>query len=98
MPDLTREIYMSCETNRHWSMNFWSSDMETEYTVTWNNNAGYSCTCKGFKYRSECKHIKKVIKDNLRCGWHEWLDSEEQEIKGKCPKCGGETKPEIWMV
>jgi hypothetical protein len=31
-----------------------------EYTVTLNVDGKYSCTCKGFAFRRECKHVKSI--------------------------------------
>lgn len=31
-----------------------------DYTVTRLSNGTYTCTCKGFQFRKQCKHIKGV--------------------------------------
>jgi len=50
------------------------------------------CTCKGFQFRKNCKHVKEVEKN--RCSWHGAYDerqNEEQEKNHICPVCGKET-------
>lgn len=55
----------------------------------------YTCTCPHFQYRLSgtgvhCKHIIKVIVDELRCGWNESLEVGFDFPADKCcPKCHG---------
>ena len=50
------------------------------------------CTCKGYKFRKTCKHVKQLEHD--RCSWHGLYDesqTREQEFNRVCPVCGKET-------
>jgi hypothetical protein len=82
-----------------------SSDGKTKYTVTFaGGEGGAHCTCKGFAYRKDCRHISEVFKKG--CFWNpQWYDGGSREIKPtnyidedhhistRCPKCGGPTVP-----
>lgn len=48
---------------------------------------GYTCTCRGFQYRGECSHIKKVR--STRCGWNAACEPGLLPLHRKCPECGG---------
>ena len=37
-----------------------SSDGVTYYTVTLKNGKGWDCNCKGFAYRSQCRHLEEA--------------------------------------
>ena len=57
------------------------------------------CTCKGFKYHKQCKHLKKLwdkVQTGEICTWHEQssmqVQSKEQEDQMICPSCSGETE------
>jgi len=54
---------------------------------------GWTCTCKGFKYRGECRHIKEIEYNEERCAWNESGNPNlrrKKNNKGQftCPKCG----------
>lgn len=38
----------------------WSSDGETLYPVTMENGKAKLCVCKGFQYRSHCRHLEEA--------------------------------------
>ena len=66
----------------------YSSHIPGPYQCNWD------CTCPGFRYRRECKHVKAA--EEARCGHgvmaaagspeNDWPD-------GKCPKCGAIAVP-----
>ena len=69
------------------------------YHVHWGRNedkGGYAwhCTCKGFHYRGECRHIKEIEQNESRCAWNESANPNlkcpvDKNGKATCPKCGG---------
>lgn len=80
-----------------------SSDGKTTYTVTMAGMSAH-CTCKGFQFKQECKHITYVYRN--ACLWNpQWYDGNpdptirpkeyiEPLITGEeCPVCGGPTVP-----
>lgn len=46
-----------------WEVKSYKGDKK--YTVTFKNGA-YSCTCIGFQYRRNCKHIEHIKSENER--------------------------------
>lgn len=98
MPELSRQIAITCATNENWSTQIKGSKGDF-YTVSWVYLPGggvqydYQCTCPGFVFRgrriTHCKHIETVIKAHLRCGWNESLEPTLEALDGKCPNCGG---------
>lgn len=60
---------------------------------------GAHCTCPGFKYRQDCKHVNETFKRG--CFWHpQWHDAGPAEVRPvevtphtvpgeQCPGCGG---------
>ena len=84
MPDLTIEYTEVCEQlepyRHHWHVGKYEQVVEHDYEL--------SCTCLGFKYRNDCKHVKEVAQN--RCTWHGHYD-EKQKTPGICPRCGGKT-------
>ena len=98
MSDLTEHTAWTCQTNVEWTHGVEGSK-GTMYTVTFERlpeatEYGYTCTCKGFKYRGECRHIKKVVALERRCAWNETLEiGLEPVVDGDgdrwCPRCGG---------
>lgn len=52
---------------------------------------GWTCECRGFQFRKDCKHIDEAEKQ--RCGWHQQFDAGEPVDDGnikRCPECGAE--------
>lgn len=95
MPEFTVATVRCCRTNFQWEKNVISKD--NTYTVRWEHlfgNAetqyGWTCTCEGYKFRKNCKHITQV--ENLRCGWNQELEPTlNANTDGSCPQCGGPT-------
>lgn len=75
--------YLWCPDNAHYY------EKVKDYHVNYDMRNGWTCTCKGFQFRKNCKHIEEV--ENNRCGWGGGAligsPSEEPE-DGKCPECG----------
>jgi len=51
---------------------------------------GYTCTCRGFRYRADCRHIKEAR--GRRCGWNAACEPGVLPIRRACPECGGPVK------
>lgn len=58
------------------------------------------CQCKGYNYRSRCKHQEQAAE--RVCGWSELKNRQQQngdEREHKiCPGCGGPTRWEVDVV
>ena len=95
MPDLTTEYYYYCE-----SIDGFRTEIG-QYVVRHTRYAGWDCTCKGWKYRKNCKHVAQA-KEKF-CGWHQFtspepLDDLSKEL-GVCPKCkAADIQSEGWAV
>lgn len=92
MPDLDIIYVQVCGTNAL-KEEVQGSKGET-YEVFAHQDESYdNCTCMGFQFRRNCKHVR-ALREKL-CGWHEQASEErqtpQQEMEGICPKCGGET-------
>jgi hypothetical protein len=37
------------------------------YRVTWGRGGHLECTCEGFRWRGECKHVRQVRKETPAC-------------------------------
>ena len=99
MPDLSIEIRFMCRTNL-----YWETEVELtpghKYTVKFmrmfggDYPYGHTCTCKAFKFGKgkSCKHIKHVIRNQLRCGWGadggSYNPAKNSNDDFVCPKCG----------
>ena len=92
------ETFLWCPSNEADSRTFVGSNGE-EYTCTYGSHIpgpyqmNWACTCKGFQYRKQCKHI--TMAENLRCGhgWEAAAGSPAQYPDRKCPKCGADAVP-----
>jgi hypothetical protein len=91
MPDLTIEIMQQCAHLEYEVIPVQGSHGTYSVTFEASERTGelVSCTCPGFKFRRDCKHIAEAAKKH--CTWHE-LYGEAQEQDGVCPECGGPTR------
>jgi len=98
MPDFIIECAEVCSTNMHWEKEIRSSRGGGEtYTVRYSRQFepeseaeyGYSCTCKGFRYRGKCRHIMEAVLSEEHCRWNEGCDPGMSSDDGVCPGCGG---------
>lgn len=82
MPDLTYEVMEQCsgDKNTRWVGGYYQSGIGTEQP---------KCSCLGFKYHKNCKHIEQVL--NEMCPYHE-LTHGKPKTPGWCPLCGGPTQ------
>lgn len=90
MPDLTYENYRWCLSNEYAEFEMDSSGGEDIYTVRF-NRGHWTCNCKGFQFRGNCKHISAA--DAIKCdyGWEAACGSPAEFKDKTCPKCGGPT-------
>lgn len=86
-----------CVCNVRWEKKVTGSKGDT-YTVSFGEHvpgpyaANWECSCPGFKYYGDCKHIRQTKTE--KCCWGEgaaW-GSPERDIPedGKCPECGSD--------
>jgi len=86
MPDLTIEIMQQCSNMEghggfggyHQYASLYPTSRHTE-----------NCTCEGFKFRGDCKHIN-LAREKL-CNYHEQVDGSP-DVDGVCPRCGSPTE------
>lgn len=103
MPDLTIEYYWLCESalgagpwhiGTH-KVEYGWQPQGRQYGPQYD----YSCDCKGFQFRKQCKHIEEAKK--IHCKWHQYMDGGEPLKRGKtrkCPRCKGPVTAERWAV
>ena len=94
MPELSIEYVQVC-SQEDYSENVPASKGTEVYDVhVTRSGTGDNCTCPGFTFRRNCKHVKAA--HEKLCNWQENLSDEQQtpqqEMEGICPKCGAETK------
>jgi hypothetical protein len=94
----TRVTLPQCRSLDYWHKEYTSSDGVTKYTVhLTHDERQFSCECKGFQYRGDCKHVKQAAQDY--CGWCAlWCDEPYEESSKKCPRCGDEVDFRNHMV
>lgn len=97
MPNLTIEVAWTCMSNFFFETVVVGSN-EARYLVSWgplfaadrDSEYGWSCECKGFKYRGTCRHIDDA--KTKRCGWNgtlePTLEASKRDGEPCCPKCG----------
>jgi hypothetical protein len=81
MADLTIEIMQICEKRSRPVLAKIGGYLQT---ICPGGDA--DCTCKGFKYRRNCKHIREL--EEKTCSYFELVDGPP-ETEGVCPHCGG---------
>lgn len=81
MPDFTFQLMQQCIGK--------TSDTIGGYCQTGLGTERPRCTCKGFKYYGDCKHLRQARKD--MCPYHELIHGKPTE-DGICPLCGMPTE------
>jgi hypothetical protein len=100
MPELD-VIYIQVCSQTSVSEKMPSSRGGHEYNVSvgYDESLDY-CECDGFRFRRKCRHVD-ALRQKLCC-WNEQISDEkqtpQQEMEGKCPKCGAETCVIRWGV
>lgn len=85
MPDFTHEMHQQCANSTRTGN---ISGYVQYVDVTGERD---HCTCDGFKYHKDCKHLKELRKQV--CDWNSFYTMQhsqtpEQEEKQICPACG----------
>lgn len=81
MPDFTIEIMQQCASTDCGSIGgYLQLDLRSERP---------SCTCKGYRFRKTCRHIKQA-QSNI-CNFHQLVHGRPQ-IDGICPLCSHPTE------
>ncbi len=81
MPDFTIKIMQQCTSGERAEVGgYYQDEIPTEHPT---------CTCKGYQYHHNCKHITEA--KTLRCQYHE-LTHGAPSKDGVCPECGTKTK------
>ncbi len=91
MPDLTPVLTHTCSSNIFWALPF-TGDSGVEYTISYAKGE-WHCTCPGFKYHGDCKHLRDDKLTSQRCGWAEDAFANTTYHERACPECGEETTP-----
>jgi hypothetical protein len=90
MADLTVHVTQTCATNRQWSLDLAGTTgthtVRFGFLVDGPYQYGWSCSCKGFRFRGSCSHINKVRASGVRCAWNAELELSQETA---CPDCGG---------
>jgi hypothetical protein len=93
MTDFTTETRKVCSQNVRFHTKVPASKGGGEYHVSFGvENPGeyqsnWHCTCPGFQYRRDCKHVEQAKARKCDAGWDAYAGGPG--IEGdKCPKCG----------
>lgn len=93
MPDLTVEYVQVCASDSVSEQVVGSKGDRYDVLVSHNSELD-QCTCPGFTFRRNCKHVTELRKK--LCGWSaqcsEKTQTPQQEMEAICPECGGDTR------
>lgn len=84
MPDLTTHSYWACETASAWQATIGGHLVAWGLTPGGQCVYGWSCDCKGFKFRRRCRHVDAAAEQ--RCGWRQFVHGGEP-AGDRCPRC-----------
>ena len=59
--------------------------------------SNWSCTCKGYQFRTTCKHVKEAEAKRCGFGW-EAAAGSPSEMGKTCPECKGSTSVMSYAV
>lgn len=97
MPELDIMYSRVCASCEGWETTIEGSKGD-KYKVVWGPDYtgryayGWTCTCPGFKFRRECKHIERAKREVCHWGVGAYSGSPSEANKdGSCPNCGGPT-------
>jgi hypothetical protein len=94
VPDLTIEYVQICALDGLSEDVPSSKGDRTYHVVVTNDETMDSCECDGFMFRRKCRHVAQ-LREKL-CGWSAQYSDEvqtpQQEMEAKCPRCGGDTR------
>ena len=88
--DLTRITSRWCATNESFSTQIKDYVVSYGQTVSGPYQYDWSCTCKGFKFRGQCKHVEEAKSQRCAHG-HDAVAGSPVEMGETCPSCHGPT-------
>ena len=90
----------TCKTNEDFGpITVTSTSGKDTHQVSWGSlgpfadvQFGPHCSCKGFQFRADCKHIG--VMETQRCGWNADLEptlecAHDTDGNPVCPECSG---------
>ena len=110
MHDPIVQAFWQCPTAREFQTTVTSKSSGEPHVVRWDRHShhnpsvqyDWSCDCKGYQVRKTCSHIKRVVAENRRCGWMQFIEGGDAAVGTdrvpRCPQCGLKAEAENWAV
>ena len=84
------ENFRWCLGNEFWETTYASESTGETYNTRF-SRGDWTCNCKGFQFRENCKHVKAAEMERCTYGWGAAAGSPEHFETNTCPKCKGPT-------